>query len=172
MYKELLQERFEEVLDDPMAELKELREKEGITEYHAKFELIRTRLKLSEEYLLSAYLAGLRLETQMHVCMFQPQNIRQCLVLGRLYEKAHPRKPGGNRWSSSKKSFSGSNQSKGIIPFKKEEVVKGKDNNPPLRKFLTSAEMSERRAKGLCYYCDEKYTPDHYLKLLFKNSGA
>lgn len=24
--------------------------------------------------------------------------------------------------------------------------------------------MSERRAKGLCYYCDEKYTPGHYLK--------
>ncbi|KAG2247460.1 hypothetical protein Bca52824_087088 [Brassica carinata] len=24
--------------------------------------------------------------------------------------------------------------------------------------------MSERRAKGLCYYCDEKYTPEHYLK--------
>ncbi|WZZ32755.1 hypothetical protein YC2023_016156 [Brassica napus] len=24
--------------------------------------------------------------------------------------------------------------------------------------------MSERRAKGLCYYCDEKFTKDHYLK--------
>lgn len=94
-YTELLQERFEEVLNDPMAELKELKETEGIDEYHAKFELIRTRLKLSEEYLLSAYLAGLRLETQMHVRMFRPQNTRQCLVLGCLYKKAHPRKTGG-----------------------------------------------------------------------------
>lgn len=24
--------------------------------------------------------------------------------------------------------------------------------------------MSERRAKGLRYYCDEKFTPDHYHK--------
>lgn len=24
--------------------------------------------------------------------------------------------------------------------------------------------MSERRAKGLCYYCDEKFSPEHYLK--------
>ncbi|KAL8159021.1 hypothetical protein V2J09_000558 [Rumex salicifolius] len=36
-------------------------------------------------------------------------------------------------------------------------------SNTP-RKFLTPAEMSERRAKGLCYQCDEPYTPTHYLK--------
>lgn len=24
--------------------------------------------------------------------------------------------------------------------------------------------MSERRAKGLCYYCDEKFTPEHFQK--------
>lgn len=80
-----LKERFEEILDDPMEELKELRETEGIGDYHKKFELIRTRLKMSEEYLLSAYLAGLRMDTQMHVRMFNPQSTRQCLVLGSLY---------------------------------------------------------------------------------------
>lgn len=75
-YKNLLRERFDEILDDPMAELKELRETEGITDYHAKFELIRSRLKMSEEYLMSAYLAGLRMDTQMHIRMFRPENIR------------------------------------------------------------------------------------------------
>lgn len=91
-YKSRLRERFEEILDDPMAELKELKETCGIADYNAKFELIRSRLKLAEEYLLSAYLAGLRLDTQMHVRMFTPQSTRQCFVLGRLYEKAHPQK--------------------------------------------------------------------------------
>lgn len=91
-YKSILKERFEEALDDPIAELKELRETAGIAEYNAKFELIRTRLKLFEEYLLSAYLAGLRLDTQIHVRMFCPQSTRQYFVLGRLYEKAHPEK--------------------------------------------------------------------------------
>lgn len=43
-YKSRLKERFEEIMDDPMAELKELKETEGIVEYHKKFELIRTRL--------------------------------------------------------------------------------------------------------------------------------
>lgn len=32
------------------------------------------------------------------------------------------------------------------------------------QKFLSNEEMSDRRAKGLCYYCDQKYTPGHYLK--------
>lgn len=73
-----------------MAELKELKETDGVAAYHAKFELIRSRLR--KEYLMSAYLAGLRLDTQMHIRMFSPQSTRQCLVLGRLYEKAHPRK--------------------------------------------------------------------------------
>lgn len=62
-YKVLLKERFEEVLDDPIAELKALQETDGIVDYHGKFELIRTRVKLSEEYLVSAYLAGLRVDT-------------------------------------------------------------------------------------------------------------
>ena len=101
-YKSRLKERFKEIMDDPMAELKELKETEGIAEYHKKFELIRTRLKMSEEYLLSAYLAGLHLDTQMHIRMFNPQSTRQCLVLGRLYEKARPRRDMKSNWTASK----------------------------------------------------------------------
>ena len=29
---------------------------------------------------------------------------------------------------------------------------------------MTSAKTSEGRAKGLRYYCDENYSPEHYLK--------
>lgn len=157
-YRMLLVERFEDVLDDPIAELKELKETDGIVEYHGKFELIRVRVKMSEAYLVSAYLAGLRTDTQMHVRMFQPQTVRQCLMLGRLYEKAHPKKPFQSSWSQSKPV----NNSKGILPFKKEgvntAVQKEKKNNLPL-KPLSQEEMSKRRAAGLCYFCDEKYTP-------------
>nr|KYP33317.1 hypothetical protein KK1_045838 [Cajanus cajan] len=38
------------------------------------------------------------------------------------------------------------------------------DNNKPktqTTKQLTPAFMSERRAKGLCYFCDEPFTPEH-----------
>lgn len=62
-------ERFDELLDDPFSELKMLQETDGIVEYHGRFELIRTRVNLPEHYLVIAYLAGLRTDTQMHIRM-------------------------------------------------------------------------------------------------------
>lgn len=165
-YKTLLKERFEEVLNDPIAELKALQETDSIVDYHGKFELIQTRFKLSEEYLVSAYLAGLRVDTQMHIRMFQPQTVRQCLMLGRLYEKAHPQKVASQGWQAHKSG----GQSKGLLPMKKDTKVKKEfqpvkdklgDNPKP---FLSQEEMSRRRAAGLCYFCDENYSPGHYLK--------
>ncbi|XP_010491426.2 PREDICTED: uncharacterized protein LOC104769009 [Camelina sativa] len=166
-YKLLLQERFEDVLDDPIAELKQLQETNGIVEYLHRFELIRNRLSLSEEYLMRAYLAGLRLDTQMHIRMFQPQSVRQCLVLGRLYEKAHPHQKGSSGGWSSAKSNSTSLTVKNQGVVKQTNQASGGNTgfqSPKNRKFLSQEEMSERRAKGLCFICDEKYTPEHYLK--------
>ncbi|KAL8161992.1 hypothetical protein V2J09_013481 [Rumex salicifolius] len=165
-YKSVLLDRFGDMLDDPIADLKNLQETESIVEYHNKFELIRTRVQMSEEYLVSAYLAGLRNDTQMHVRMFRPAFVRQCYMLGKLYESAHPRRP----------SFAGSSQRHGSIMGKPPMMIKKewsteskavgdtKANENSGRKFLSQAEMSDRRAKGLCYFCDEKYTPTHYLK--------
>lgn len=155
---------------EPIAELKQLHETDGIVDYHEKFELVKTRVKLSEEYLVSAYLAGLRVDTQMHVRMFQPQSVRHCLLLGRLYEKAHPKKPVTQGWSSSKPT-NYSNNYRGVLPLPKEKEFKDAQQNRNFtkpqavatpKKFLSREEMSDRRAKGLCYWCDEKFTPEHY----------
>ncbi|KAG7575531.1 Retrotransposon gag domain [Arabidopsis thaliana x Arabidopsis arenosa] len=91
-YKLELLDRFENVLDDPISELKQLQETNGIEEYHKKFELLRTRVKLPEAYLVRAYLDGLQPDTQVNVQMLQPQTVSQCFLVGRLYEQAHPPK--------------------------------------------------------------------------------
>lgn len=70
-------------MDDPVAELKNLQETDGIIEYHDRFELLRTRVNFSEDDLVRHYLAGLRTDTQMHVPMFQPSTVRQCLITSR-----------------------------------------------------------------------------------------
>ncbi|KAG7541522.1 Retrotransposon gag domain [Arabidopsis thaliana x Arabidopsis arenosa] len=87
-YKMLLQGKFKELEVDPIVELNQLQETDGIVDYHEKFELIKSRLNLPEAYLVSIFLAGLRTDMQINVKMFQPQSIEQCLMLGRLYEKA------------------------------------------------------------------------------------
>ncbi|KAG7543003.1 Retrotransposon gag domain [Arabidopsis thaliana x Arabidopsis arenosa] len=89
-YKMLLQGRFKELEVDPIVELKKLQETDGIEDFHKKFELIKSQVNLSEAYLVSVYLAGLRPDTQLNVRMFQPQTIQHCFMLGRLYETAHP----------------------------------------------------------------------------------
>lgn len=154
----MLKERFEDVCDDPMAELKQLQETNGIVEYHERFELIKTRVNLSEEYLVSAYLAGLRMDTQMHVRMFQPQTVRHCLLLGRLYEKAHPQRTTTNNRHSSRQTGGGP-INKQLTTSRKEnpystptslDVVNVNEPKRQPRKFLSQEEMSSRRAKGLC----------------------
>ncbi|XP_010507136.1 PREDICTED: uncharacterized protein LOC104783713 [Camelina sativa] len=174
-YKLLLKERFEDALDDPIAELKILQETGGIKEYNEKFELIRLRLRLPEDYLVRAYLAGLRTDTQMHIRMFQPQTIRQCWMLGKLYEQAHPRKGSGmtsNGWQSNKWQTGGNVQPKAGVANNSDWVQKTgnfestyrpKDNTMQPRKFLSTEEMNKRRSQGLCFFCDEKYSPEHFL---------
>ncbi|XP_019092477.1 PREDICTED: uncharacterized protein LOC109129205 [Camelina sativa] len=160
-YVLLLKEQFKDVCDDPMAELKQLHKTDGIVDYHQKFTLIKIRLNLSEEYLVSVYLAGLRLDTQMHVRMFQPLTVRHCFLLGRLYEKAHPKRPPNTAWSPKQSMVS---KGSGEVEVKADHDGRTSFKAPgnPAKK-LSQQEMSERRAKGLCYFCDEKYTPEHYL---------
>lgn len=52
--------RFGELYDDPMAELKALKQTSNVQEYHDMFDALDGRLQLSEEYLLSCYLEGLK----------------------------------------------------------------------------------------------------------------
>lgn len=80
------------------------------------------------------------MDTRMHIRMFQSQSVRQCLMLGKLYEMAHPRKATPPVWSQTKQSVA----TKAVLPYKKEVDYKGglivnKDKpleNQP-RKFLS-----------------------------------
>lgn len=119
-YLMLLTERLDELLDDLFAELKQLQKTDGRVEYHGRFEFIRTRVNLPEHYLVSAYLAGLQTDTQMHIRMFQSESVRQCLMLGRLYEKAHPKKAFQSGWSQGKQMYA----EKGLLSNKKEADMK------------------------------------------------
>ncbi|CAL9222412.1 unnamed protein product [Arabidopsis halleri] len=105
------------------------------------------------------------MDTQINVRMFQPHSIRQCLMLGRLYEQAHPKKNSLNNWSGAKWSGS-SSQSKGILSSKPETTHKTvlrttmerpTDTTTKSHKVLSNEGMSKRRASVPCYFGAEKY---------------
>jgi len=137
-----------------------------VAEYQEKFESVVSRLHLSKEYKISCFLSGLKHDIQMMVRMFQPTTFLKAAQLAKLYESA---------------ATSGS-PPKQFLKFPKNSVVtkpllslpssiKGDftstENrtqlNPQLYRSLTPAFMSERRSKGLCYFCDEPFTLAHAL---------
>ena len=173
-YTEDITTRFGDLYDDPMADLKALKQTGSVQDYHDAFDALTSRLTLSEEYLLSCYLGGLADEIQLAVRMFTPKSIQQALCLAKLQEAA---------------SIAQKNKSKPILPtppsLQKLPQTSSKPyfpttfntTKPPTttfkqltekpnttRKTLTPAELSEKRAKNLCFWCDERYVPGHKCK--------
>ncbi|KAL8148579.1 hypothetical protein AgCh_005810 [Apium graveolens] len=85
-YTEDITVRFGYLYDDPMAELKALKQQGTVQDYHDAFDSLTKRLTLSEEYLLSCYLGGLADDIQVAVRMFTPKSIQQALCLAKLQE--------------------------------------------------------------------------------------
>lgn len=127
-------------------------------------ELALTQVSLLPEHSMSIFLAGLEHSTQMHVRMFNPISFSHAASLARLHEasKLSTPKP-NNRFNSqftkpinlNPKTTSNQTNSTG-------------QNTKPLfsktPRTYSALEMVDRRAKGLCMFCDEPFTPGHQLK--------
>lgn len=68
-----------------------------------------------------------------------------------------------NNWSSKISTSSYQNTSKAPIPTTNTSSVTSSGNSSQYKK-LTAGEHKARREKGLCYYCDDKYSPSHKCK--------
>lgn len=161
-YTEDIQVRFGELYDDRMAELKALVQTGSVQEYHDTFDALVSRLDLTEEHQLSCYLGGLEEDIQLAVRMFTPKSVQQALCLAKLQEasgkakktKKPPLLPNPTNTKSTPNP----------PPFTKHTPFKPFPNTNPHRKTLTLAEFNEKRAKNLCFWCDEKYEPGHKCK--------
>lgn len=124
-------------------------------EYHDSFDALASRLQLSEEYMLSCYLGGLEDDVQLAVRMFSPKSVQQALCLAKLQEaaqkakkqKVQPRPP--------------------LLPTpatRAQPVAPAVNVQNPNRRTLTPAEFNDKRAKNLCFWCDEHYAPGYKCK--------
>lgn len=161
-YVEDITARFGELYDDPMADLKALLQTGTVQEYHDQFDALASRLNLSEEHLLSCYVGGLEQEIQMVVRMFNLKSVQQALCLAKLQEA-------GVKARKSKMQMKGP-----LLPTLNTKILtpptnfprantapKNSVNTQTNRRTLTSAEYNEKRAKGICFWCDAKYEPGH-----------
>nr|XP_027126014.1 uncharacterized protein LOC113742375 [Coffea arabica] len=179
-----LSSRFGDSLyDDPMGELKSLKQSGTVQEYHDLFEELLNRVELPEDYATSCFMSGLKPEIQLSVRMFMPKNVQHPRTLAKIVEAKVLVQQKGKGLSKPFTSYPGhtSNSasfhanpsghkwkvdSKPLLPLptfpalpsnekQKELVVK-----KPFKR-LSRAEMDEKRARGLCFWCDERFTAGH-----------
>lgn len=179
-YVRALSQRFgAHAYEDPMTELVILRQTQSVQHYLDRFDELHNLLELPDAYAMSCFLAGLKQEISGLVRMFKPQTLQDAISLAKLQEQnltyqarsnpnpSFPRpnpKPNPNTVTTrpvnhyTSSPFSTQNTS----PVKPIHSQFSKSSSPILpSKRLSSQDFDEKRAKGICFWCDEKYTKGH-----------
>jgi hypothetical protein len=162
--------------DDPMEALTRLRQTSSIAIYKTQFERLSNRLKgLSEGYKLSCFLSGLRDEIRFPLRLLKPRTLNEAFGLAKIQEefvlssRKNYRSSGVHTTSffqQNNNSFQSNIPKPGLIAAGKSDSTEvgfpvGKPKPALQVQRITPTQMEERRRKGLCYYCDEKYNAAH-----------
>ncbi|KAG8380917.1 hypothetical protein BUALT_Bualt06G0066500 [Buddleja alternifolia] len=166
-YIKALHDRFGSVtFEDPMSELMNLRQVSSVKDYLDKFDELLNNVDLSEAYAVSCFLAGLKNEIAVQVRMFKPKSLQDAVSLAKLQEQAFIL--AAKRNVGSLKHNSTFQKNTPLLPTPPQSYNSSFKNNlppstttKPTGKRLTPQELEEKRAKGLCFLCDEKYSREH-----------
>ena len=96
---------------------------------------------MAYENMMKLFLGGLRDHIKYEVRLFQPQSLSQAVVMARQVEE---------KFLASKRQ--------GNINFSERRSL---THSLPQPTRLTPQQIEEKRAKGLCYNCDNKYSRGH-----------
>lgn len=147
---------------DHMSELVASRQTGTVQDFLDQFDELLNEVELTEEA-ISCLFAGLKPEISVQVRLLNPRTLMKTYSQAKLVEKS------SSLQRTTNSSYSKANSS--ILPNPKPIFNQSYKPNPikniPTKTFnkptrlLTGAEMDEKRSKGLCYWCDEKYVPGH-----------
>ncbi|KAF5470911.1 hypothetical protein F2P56_011397 [Juglans regia] len=160
-FTQALQVRFGlSVYDDPMEALTRLKQLSAVAAYKTEFELISNRLKgISEKNKLSCFISGLKDEVRFAVKMFNPKNLNDAFGLAKIQEQ--------NIWST-RKVWKNTSYDPGTSmqkPIQAHSILGAPPRGQAVSKMpfqrISENQMQERRKKGLCYFCEEKYYQGH-----------
>ncbi|GJV84972.1 transposon ty3-G gag-pol polyprotein [Tanacetum coccineum] len=148
--------------EDPSESLHRLTQVTTVAAYIETFERLSQRVDgLPESFLCGCFIGGLKEEIRLEVKLKKPRRLSEAIGLARLVEEKMtlqrktftPNRPSG--FSPTPKTHSGP----GILgPSPSPRLALPAPN--PIRR-ISGAQARERRDKGLCYYCDERYVPGH-----------
>ncbi|KAB5511770.1 hypothetical protein DKX38_028798 [Salix brachista] len=143
-----------------LGELSKLRQGSTVEDYQRKFEQLAARAgPLTTEQELEIFISGLQEYIAIEVELHRPRDLISAMSLARLYE----RRGGIRRFTQP--AFT-------QPAFKPAALPAPGSSNPKTFKRLSRTEMDDRRARGLCFNCDEIYSRGHQCKRLFWLDGV
>lgn len=160
-YVMALVERFSTDFDDPMKEIKKIKHLGSVKEYQDVFKRNLTRVTLSQENSISCFIGGLKPELNIVVKISNPTTLSQvckAVIMQEAYLSAtRQTTPGQSTYMNPPKKY--------MEPMSYDRPILPNHNIGKVhRRRLCPEEMNERRAKGLCFFCDEIYIACHKCK--------
>nr|GMD73853.1 Transposon Ty3-G Gag-Pol polyprotein [Ipomoea batatas] len=189
-WKEFLQnvtKRFgESRFEDFQGKLSKLTQQTTVTAYQAEFERLMNKVTgIAEPILLSMFIVGLKPLIRREVLMAQPTTLMETFDLAREYEakleeiqaELQPVARSPLRWQQRQIPPANTTRSAPVITQssvqdKRETTTLAlppstqPTSNLPIKR-LTHAEMREKREKGICYNCDQRWSNNHRCRTRF-----
>ncbi|KAK2969314.1 hypothetical protein RJ640_030855 [Escallonia rubra] len=168
-----------------VGEFHKLRHTTTVESYYNEFEALRSILvsegcMFKEDYYIQSFIGGLKDEIRLEVEKFELYDLSRAIFLARKQEASI-----SNGWQSSRTNAkpmvpspiaANKNQNSNpawknkpiftnppIVPGHQQKAILPTPNTPPIQR-LTRGYFDDRRRKGLCYWCDENFTPAHNCK--------
>ncbi|XP_022041343.1 uncharacterized protein LOC110943921 [Helianthus annuus] len=155
------------LIEDAMGALKALIQTGELEDYCDEFDLLLNKVTLPDEYTISLFIEGLKPEIKCHVKMFKPKTLRETYSLARLQNQSNKTLGLGsmNTGSTSYKYNFQSTRTNNLTNIGKQHVLATPVNSVPsnaiVPKKVTNKYMDDKRVKGECFYCNEKYVAGH-----------
>jgi hypothetical protein len=181
-FAQLVLQRFgPPMTDSPVGKLMLLRRTGSVEEYTDQFLAYACRdTDLTKQQLVHIYTAGLVNPLKTDVALRRPANLDDAIMLARAYEQRmqlspsdpaqdrslRPALPSSTAGAPSKSPASSSTAGVASSASPGSGKTTALSSTLP-RRQLSQAEMTQRRANGLCYNCDERYVQGHRCKKLF-----
>lgn len=145
------------------AALSKIRQTGTLREYQKEFERLQNKVNnWSEEALVGTFLGGLNEAIASHVQMFAPTTLKDVIRLARLSDDLQrQRRVFQPRVNTSATTFS-PRPTTGTPSSTGQSFSRNNATQTP--KKLSWEELKRKRSLGLCFSCDERYTPGHKCK--------
>ncbi|XP_073134566.1 uncharacterized protein [Henckelia pumila] len=160
------------VYDDPLGKIAKLFQTGSVNQYRTEFGCLMNRIEgVDETLFLNIFIWGLKPEIRRELLIHPPTSLIEAMNKAQLFEDRNNDLKGVLR-------AGGMNPNSTVLlppPINKAPgekmglgMTEGRSHpntTPKLPiKRLTIAEMKERREKGLCFNCDEKFNANHLCK--------